>query len=259
MPAIRLIRRALGASVSKRRGFRARGGALLGASAIGLTMLAPACADSPVVRAQRLVLADAPGTGSTTVQATQSFKTMKVILDINGDKIELGTTDVTPNTVVTVNGKPGLFGQLTPTQQQQLRQALQAVPPIDITTITTEAVNAVKAGNMKPGVSVVKTTRIMLNINGDRVELDGANLTPDTPVTVNGKSGRFGDLTPTQQQQLRDALGKLKTLPAELPASVNVIVTDALRNASLPENVVGQVMLQLRKQTPDTAPDDPKD
>jgi hypothetical protein len=257
MPAIRLIRRALGASVSKRRGFRARGGALLGASAIGLTMLAPACADSPVVRAQ--IVADASGSGPTTVQTTQTFKTMKIILDINGDKIELGTTDLTPGAAVTVNGKSGLFGQLTPTQQQQLRQALQSLPPLDITTITTDAVNAAKAGDMKPGVSIVKTWVLLVNINGDKVELNSTSLTPDTPVTVNGKSGRFGDLTPTQQQQLRDALGKLKTLPADLPASINVIVKGELQKANLPENAVGQVMLELKTRVPDTASGDPKD
>lgn len=256
MPAIRLIRRALGASVSNRRGFRSRGVALLGVSAISLAVLAPACADSPIIKTQSLVLADTPASGSTTVQTTQAFRTMKIILDFNGDKIELDTIDVTPSTPVTVNGKRGLFGDLTPTQQQQLRQALQAVPPIDVTTITTEAVNAAKAGGMKPGVSVTKAMRIILNINGDRVELDGTNLTPDIPVTVNGKSGRFGDLTPTQQQQLRQALGKLKTLPAELPASIDVIVKDALRNANLSENVMGQVMEQLNKQTPDTASGD---
>src|SRR6185437_6499887 len=59
------------------------------ASAIVLAMLAPACADSPVVKAR--IVADTSGTGPATVQATQTFKTMKLILDINGDKIELGT------------------------------------------------------------------------------------------------------------------------------------------------------------------------
>ena len=46
----------------------------------------------------------------------------------------------------------------------------------------------------------------MLNINGDKIELNTAALKPDTRVKVNGKEKRFGDLTPQKQKQLQAAV-----------------------------------------------------
>ena len=52
-----------------------------------------------------------------------------------------------------------------------------------------------------------------MNINGSKIALSTTDLKPDTIVRVNGVDGRFGDLTPKQQQQILDRVAEVKALP----------------------------------------------
>jgi beta-lactamase regulating signal transducer with metallopeptidase domain len=165
---------------------------------------------------QKVDGSDSAGTSKFTI--VKSGVT-KILLNINGDKIELNTTDLKPDTLVKVNDKEGRFGDLTPQQQKELRQALKKVHVTsvhvgdgqhNVKVLMRDGADANGADFSKVTVSDGGVMKILLNINGDKIELNTTNLTPDTPVTVNGKQGRFGDLTPKQQQELQQAIQKVQ-------------------------------------------------
>ena len=144
------------------------------------------------------VSATASSISSTTTPQGTTFQ-----LDLNGDKIELHSATLTPDTPVTVNGEQVLFGDLTAQQQQQLQEAVKNVPSVDIQSL---AAKAARGANSAPTAQASSSMKFLLDLSGDKIELHSTNLTPDTPVTVNGKEGRFGDLTPRQQKQIREAM-----------------------------------------------------
>lgn len=167
---IHRIQRVLGVSGPEKRDPWAKGALALCGAAIGLATLIP-------LRAYSRPIQQTPPAKSTRVVQVST----NILLNINGDKIELHTTDLKPDTIVKVNGKEGRYGDLTPLQQKQLAEAIQKV-------------------------HVGVDTDLRLNINGDQIELHTTDLTPDTIVKVNGKEGRYGDLTPLQQKQLAEAV-----------------------------------------------------
>jgi autonomous glycyl radical cofactor GrcA len=204
---IHRIQRVLGVSGPEKRDPWAKGALALCAAAIGLATLMPLRAYS------RPTQQDPPAKQETTVKIVTH-----IMLNINGDTIELNTTDLTPDTTVTVNGKQGRFGDLTPKQQEQLQQAVKKVHIAtvqvgdgqhNVKVLMRDGADGGGADFSKVMVSDGGAMKILLNINGDKIELNTTNLTPDTPVTVNGKQGRFGDLTPKQQEQLQQAIKKV--------------------------------------------------
>jgi len=58
-----------------------------------------------------------------------------------------------------------------------------------------------------------RKTVVKININGTSYVLHTLDLTPDTPVTVNGEEKRFGDLTGDEQNALRDAVKTAQETP----------------------------------------------
>ena len=135
--------------------------------------------------------------------ANQMLTMDKLLFYINGDKVELNSTDLTPTTLLKVNGKEGRFGDLTPQQQQELQTTMKSVPQVDIPSLIAKAMSD---GNGGPSVHVFIAKSFAFDINGDRIELNGIALTPDTLLKVNGTQERFGDLTPQQQKQIRENL-----------------------------------------------------
>ena len=144
--------------------------------------------------------AGSAGNGSTS---SQTLTMNKFLFYINGDKVELNSTDLTPTTLLKVNGKQEHFGDLTPQQQQELQTTMQSVPQVDMQSLIAKAMSD---GNGGPSVHVFVAKSLAFDINGDRIELNVTTLTPDTLLKVNGKEERFGDLTPQQQKQVRENL-----------------------------------------------------
>ena len=204
---LRRIQRVLGVSVPDRRDPWLKGALALGAAALGLATFLPVHAYSPAPGSKP---SDAPPANQPPTAPVLS--TMAILLDIDGDKIELSGTGLTPDTLLKVNGKEGRFGDLTPQQQKQLRKAVKDIPAVDIQSLVNEAMSktsnggAANGGNSDPTVQVFHAMTFRLDLNGDKVELHSTDLTPDTPLKVNGKEGRFGDLTPQQQKQLQEAM-----------------------------------------------------
>jgi hypothetical protein len=190
---IRRIRRVLGVAGPERRDPWAKGALALGAATIGLLTLLP-------VHAQQGGGPTSTPPASPTVTSTVTTS-MKILLDINGDNFELHSTNLTPDTPITVNGKEGRFGDLSPQQQQRLQMAVKQIPSPD------------------PSDHVMTSTRYILHLGVDKIELSGTDLMPDTPVTVNDKEGRFGDLTPAQQQRLQMAVKQIKEQAADSHAT----------------------------------------
>ena len=89
------------------------------------------------------------------------FSMGQIVLDINGSKIELSTTDLKPDTPVKVNGVTGLFGALTPQQQQEIREQLYKMaiiggssPNIPLTPeMVSTIIRSIKASNLPPDVA----------------------------------------------------------------------------------------------------------
>jgi autonomous glycyl radical cofactor GrcA len=137
-------------------------------------------------------------------------------------RVYFASPTLTPNTTVKVNGVAGRFGDLTPQQQTQLKEAVAKIPALPesgtrvIAVATAHA--ASKGGPHSMTVQVSQnSTKIMLDINGDKIEVEGTELTPDTMVKVNGKNTRFGDLNATQQEQLKKAMPTVTTSTTVLP------------------------------------------
>ena len=144
--------------------------------------------------------------GDILFQATQD---MRIVMDINGDKIELDTDKLAPDTVVKVNGKSTRFGDLTPTQQKQLQEKVESMPrPV----IFKAALPADFPAGLPVGVPTAISLRLapaVLNVDGTKFEIEDGELTSETAVTVNGKVLRFGDMPVAQQQKLRKAFAEM--------------------------------------------------
>ncbi len=196
---IHRIQRVLGVASPEKRDPWAKGALALCAATLGLAALMPVRAYS------RPAQQDPPAKQDTTVKVVTKIK-----LNIHGDKIELNSTNLKPDTLLKVNGKEGRFSELTPQQQKELQQALKNVHVTkskhNIEVRMHEGDAPGSANSSKVIVSKGATTKIVMSINGDKIELNTIELTPDTSVKVNGKAGRFGDLTPKQQEQLQEAV-----------------------------------------------------
>ncbi|MEO7718899.1 MAG: hypothetical protein ABIY70_22090 [Capsulimonas sp.] len=185
-----LIQRMLTASVSQQSAPWFNNARILGAAIIGIGTLLPVLGYS----------ANPPaGAAPAQLVNVDTFTTSETMMDIDGDKIQFSGSDLTPNTPVTVNGVVGRFGDLTPKQQQMLR-VTQHPQGGDVSTVTSR--------------------ETMMDINGDKIQFSGSDLTPNTPVKVNGVVGRFGDLSPKQQQMLRATANPndIKSIIASIPA-----------------------------------------
>ena len=224
---IRRIRRVLGVSAPERRDPWVKGALALGAAALGVAAFLPVHAYSP----QQGKPGQSQATSGLTAQvSTQSFSTpdlgtMKFLFDINGAKIELTGTALTPDTLLKVNGKEGRFGDLTPQQQKQVRHELHlAMKHIPLGDIQGLVAKAMSDGNGSASNPAFTMDKFLFYINGDKVELSSADLTPTTPLKVNGKEERFGDLTPQQQQELQTTM---KSVPqVDLPSLVAKAMSD---------------------------------
>ena len=173
----------------------------------------------------------------------------KILLNINGDKIELSTTELKPDTLVKVNGKEGRFGDLTAQQQKELSEAVSAIHM----TKTKQSVRVdVKQGTDGKSIKILKSgkTKISLNFNGDKIELDTTDLKPDTRLKVNGKEGRFGDLTQAQQQQIKAAVAQIHVLVSPPGGSS---IEDALSGLDLSE----EIKAEIREEVKDALPGSP--
>ena len=182
---------------------------------------------------------------------------MKMVLNINGDKIELNGTDLKPDTRLKVNGKEGRFGDLTPLQQKQLAEAVQKIHTKSI-VLGGGTGYIVHKGDGPDGakfsqviVSKDGGTNILLNINGDKIELNTTDLKPDTRVKLNGKEGRFGDLTPTQQKQLQEAIAKVHII-----STLDPPVEELLDGGDLLNNVTRDIKVRIEHTTPPAATPD---
>jgi len=205
----------------------------------------------------KVIKGDSPD-GEKFSKVIFSKSDMKMVLNINGDKIELNGTDLKPETRLKVNGKEGRFGDLTPLQQKQLAEAVQKAH-IKTILMGDGAANAgfiVHKGDGPDGakfstimISKDGGTKIMLNINGDKIELNGTELKPDTHLKVNGKEGKFGDLTPLQQKQLQEAITK-----AHVITTLDHPVIKLLDGADLPDDVKKEIDLRIEHVT---TPDKP--
>jgi beta-lactamase regulating signal transducer with metallopeptidase domain len=241
---IQRIQRVLGVSTPEKRDPWTKGALALCAATIGLATLIPVQAYS------RPAPQDPPAKKQTKVVKVNT----KVMVNIKGDKIELSTTELKPDTRLKVNGKEGRFADLTPKQQQELRDVLKALPArgamhkvtvkmlsgTDLKTIDGTNVKVFKTGAMK----------VLLNINGDKIELTGTELKPETRVTVNGKEGRFGDLTPKQQEQLSTAVSKIQVIHSDETSDIE----EALQGLDLPDGVKKHIIIKIQDQTTDPAP-----
>lgn len=136
-------------------------------------------------------------------ESKRGFQWSNGVSKLNGYKIALNGVALTPNTILLLNGTPGRFGDMPSEQQELLRQTVKvAVPHLNVSDVVNEQVHV---------YSVVKTIVVE---DENRLEVDDPSLTPDTGVTVNGKHGRLGDLTPAQQQQIRDKVREVqKAIP----------------------------------------------
>ena len=232
---IHRIQRALGVSGPDKRDPWAKGALALCAAAIGLAALAPVQAYSR------------PAPQETTVKVVT-----KILLKINGDKIELNTTDLKPDTLVKVNGKEGRFGDLTQAQQKELSEAVSA---IHTAGDKHGVIVKVKQGTDGKSIKVLKSgkTKISLNINGDKIEFSTTDLKPDTRLKVNGKEGRFGDLTQAQQQQIKAAVAQIHVLVTPDNSSIE----DAIKGLDLSDDIKAEVLEEVKDALPNSPPAKP--
>lgn len=139
------------------------------------------------------------------LNANSVMTNSKILFRNNGEEIALNSIDLTqrvilkPDTQVTVNGKAKRFDELTEAQQEQMQRIVKELPATDVSALFAKAVGQV-------GSATSTTTKIRVNTNGETLEVNTAVLTPDTPVLVNGKSQRFGDLSEEQQHRLKQAV-----------------------------------------------------
>lgn len=237
---IHRIQRVLGVSGPEKRDPWVKGAMALCAAAIGLATLMPIRAYS------RTAPQDPPVKHEMVVKVVT-----RILLNIKGDKIELNTTDVTPDTLVKVNGKEGRFGDLNPQQQKELQEAVHS---IHVAGVHHKVKVHVEKGDHTISVNRHKDgkTKIMLTINGDKIELNSSELTPDTRLKVNGKEGRFGDLTPKQQKQLQEAIAKVHIITTTDGADIQ----STLENLDLPDGVKKEIIIKVQHDVPPPAPAD---
>jgi beta-lactamase regulating signal transducer with metallopeptidase domain len=211
---IHRIQRVLGVSGPEKRDPWAKGAPALCAAAIGLATLMPLQAYSRPTPQEKVVQTTVKQT--KTQQGSEVTTVTKVQVNIKGDKIELATTTPTADTPLKVNGQEKRFGDLTAQQQKELTQALKAV---HVRTGRHRVNVKVHKGANSTSVDVkqngeTRVLKIRLNLHGDKIEFNTVTLTPDTLVTVNGKEGRFGDLTAQQQKELQAAVADIHILSA---------------------------------------------
>ncbi|MCW3058242.1 MAG: hypothetical protein JWQ02_63 [Capsulimonas sp.] len=215
-----------------------------GAAIVGLTTLIP-------IHAYSSNPAKVVSDGEIT--KTQTFSTTEVMMDINGDKIQFSGDTLKPTTAVKVNGVTKYFGDLTPKQQAQLREVMVAIPALPATAVTSIISTDSLKDDGKPGVKIFSTQQISMDINGSKIELSTTDLKPTTPVKVNGVTGRFGDLTPKQQQQIRESLPKMFIVGSRAPS---VVLTPAIlgrietsfKDSDLPANMKMEVIEAIRAE-----------
>ena len=195
-------------------------GALALCAAVGLAALTPSRAEAK------------PAPQEPTIKVMT-----KILLNINGDKIELSGTDLKPDTRLKVNGKEVRFGDLTAQQQKELSEAVSLIHLPD--------------GKSASNVTIVKTsqTKILLDINGDKIELNGTDLKPDTHLKVNGKEARFGDLTPAQQQQIKAATAQIPAVVSADSSSLTDAssLEDALKGLGLSDEIKKEITDQVQE------------
>jgi len=219
----------LGIASPGRRRVPARRFLSLGAATLGLAALLPVYAGPATVQTQVEPLAFTIDSSATPAQkftisarvnpdqTIHLARATKISLNIKGDSIELDSTNLTPDTIITVNGRQGRFGDLTPTQQQELKQAIKALPNLGAQSFAA-VITDLPTIALTPRIP--QSAKTLLNINGDSIEFKGIALAPDTAVKVNGQQKRFGDLTPAQQQQLRQATHDLSSIDIKLPPGI---------------------------------------
>ena len=139
---------------------------------------------------------------------TSASVSAKILIDLNGDKIELAGTDLMPDTAIEVNGEEERFGDLNAARRQQIQQAMQAIPKVDVNALVAKA----KRQRGLITTTATQITRILIDLNGDKIESSAAEFAPDTPIKINGKEKRFSDLTAPQQMQLQRAAKQIASL-----------------------------------------------
>lgn len=126
-----------------------------------------------------------------TIRIRESNNERDIALTLNDNQ------ELTKDSPVTINGKQARFSDLTPMEQQQMRARLAA------------AREEFRKGGLDGNTSrTIVRQEIRLNLNGIEIELATRTPAADTPVTVDGKSKRFGDLDPALQQKIRDILSQ---------------------------------------------------
>ena len=156
---------------------------------------------------------------SPPARSTRFVRSTKIVLNFNGEKMELDTAELTPATPVRVNGRPTRFGALSPKQQQRLKMALKAIPEPGDVEFTDPSAQVIPGGTkVSPDATSSTTrlremTRLIFKSHENKVEMDTAAPTPDTPVRLNGRVTRFGDLPRRMQQMIHGALPALPPPP----------------------------------------------
>jgi beta-lactamase regulating signal transducer with metallopeptidase domain len=255
---IRRIQRVLGTHGQEKRTPWTAGVLALCTASIGLATLWPVHAHSaPTPRALHHAQAKQADGLQTVTTNTQIGISTNVNGKAIGVKFDPKTVDLAPGTPITIDGQQKRFGDLSDSEQEQLSMAV--------------AVARIRAHstNMQFGLGT--------SVNGKSIGLSvdskTPDLTPDTPITVDGQPKRFGDLSDGEQEQLSVAVAaarvraqRVSSPSAPHPAAAQrtdgkqtvTTTTQSIWSLGIDTSMSGKsIGLKIDSKTPDLTPETP--
>jgi hypothetical protein len=253
------IQRVLGAHGPEKRAPWMAGALALCTATIGLATLWPVQAHSaPTPQAPQSAetkQTDGRKSGIKTTQSVISSSIVSIGTSVNGKsigiKFDSKTPDLTPDYPITVEGQKKRFGDLNDEEQDQLCMIVAS------TRIRTH----------RPNTQFGLGTGVNGKSIGLTVDSNTPGLTLETPVTVEGKPKRFGDLSDDEQEQISAvvAVTRLHAQRAPRPAEARradekktgATITQSSWSVGIGTGINGKsVGLVIDSKTPDPLPAD---
>lgn len=132
-----------------------------------------------------------------------------ILVNLNGKKIELHTLVITPDTEVTVDGKPAHFSDLSEEEQDRIRQAAdtaRSARPEASTSAEnkqTSTRTSTHSTDTHGVITSVRTSQHRIDYGNNHLTVYGDTLKPDTLVTLNGVKSKFKNLSAADQKRLQ--------------------------------------------------------